>query len=617
MILGYTYLLNRPLIMIKKIFRYLNRMMAVFGFVIFFVIAIGAWKLTSILDVVKNMEPLTDQTILVLEVGGVPMNEINLENSLFDRLRGYSSQSLLEILDALNNAAKDDRIKGVFLSLEGDELSLSNAYELHHALLKLKEAGKVIYSFGYSFSESRNGIINYFLASVGDKIFMQPAAMFNLNGLALQSYFLKGFMEDFQISIQADGREEYKGVLEPYTRTDFSEPVKSNLKKLLESILASTYDDIAKAMKREKSEVEAIVDSSPHVDHYSVEKGFISELAYKDVVKNKFKEYIAEKSGLIKDNHDVNNEDNSKESPLKLTKSDEVKLVSIKTYTNQLPEQDKNEKIAIVVIDGDIVAPGKDMESVYNPFSPENIEKSFQDILKDKDIKAVVFRINSPGGAASGAESIWHAVKRTVDAKIPVVVSMSGVTASAGYYISAPATKIYALPVTITGSIGVAFMKPNFRKATEKYGISWDSIEAGVGGRTWSIVDDFSPEVWERIQKSTDHTYSIFMSKVVEGRKLDKDYVHSIAKGQVWSGIDAKENKLVDELGGFLEAIESAKELGNIKTDQPYLVLYNRRAVTLMGLLSSLEVEAAESLKAVMKNKFMKTGMMSRLNVSE
>lgn len=608
--------------MIKTTFKYVSRIMAVLGFITFTAIAIMGWKVHNFMTLVKQIEPISNQSIISLEVGGLPMNEINLHGGLVDQFRGYNTQSLLEILDAINYAIKDPRVKGLFLSIEGNHLTLSQAHELHEGLAKFKAAGKPVHSFGYSFCESTNGTTNYYLASVADHITMQPAAMFNMNGFALQSYFLKGLLDDMQISIQADGREEYKGVIESYTRKDFSEPVKENLHNLLDHLMVYVHGSIAKNLKLPVEAVTDIVATSPHSDHYPLEKGFLSDLAYKDEAKEKFRKELAKKSNASEEGASKISEDKDspeKDSKKEDSKKEEVKkstsemtYVHMKSFIEQIPDSTSKDKVGVIIIDGDISAPGKTSESTYDPYSPENVDRAFADILKDKAVKAVVFRINSRGGAASGAETLWHAVKRTVDAGLPVVVSMGGTAASAGYYIAAPATKIFALPTTITGSIGVAFGKPNFRKATEKYGVTWDTIEVGKGGTTWSIIDDFSLEVWERIQKNTDNTYQVFMGKVVEGRKLDKEAVHSVAKGQVWTGADAKEHKLVDELGGFFDAVEAAKTLGNIKEETPQLILFNRQPVSISNLLSLFEMDATERLKTRLLNALPQMGMQSR-----
>ena len=585
--------------------------MAILGFMTFLFIAFMGWKIHDFISLVKQTEPISDQSILSLEVGGVTMNEVNLHGGLVDQFKGYNSQSLLEILDAINHATKDPRIKGLFLSIEGNHLTLSQAHELHEAIVKFKSAQKPVHSFGYSFCESTNGTTNYYLASVGDRITMQPAAMFNFNGLALQSFFLKGLFDDMHISVQADGREEYKGVIEAYTRKGFSDPVKSNLHNLLDHLMHYVHGEIAKNKKVSVEAIREAMETSPHNDQYSLEKGFVTDLAYKDEAKEKFLKELTKDAPPL----DGASPKDSSDKIAKLPSSKKIKAgmtyVSIKSFVEQLPETKSKEKIGIIIIDGDISPPGKTAESTYDPYSPENVDKAFAAILKDKAVKAVVFRVNSRGGAASGAETLWHAVKRAVDSGMPVVVSMGGTAASAGYYIAAPATKIFALPTTITGSIGVAFGKPNFRKATEKYGVTWDTIQVGKGATVWSVLDDFSPEVWERIQKNTDYTYQIFMGKVSEGRKLDKEAVHTVAKGQVWTGIDAKEHKLVDEIGGFIDALEAAKILGNIKDENPQLILFNRQPMTLSNFLNLLEMDVTERLKSRLLTSLPQMGMQS------
>jgi protease-4 len=444
---------------------------------------------------------------------------------------------------------------------------------------------------------------------------MQPGSMFNLNGFGIQSYFLKGILSDFEITVQADSREEYKGIIDTYTRKEFSEPVKRNLHQLLQNLLDTVYESMAKTHNLSVGAIEEMVGTSPHMGQYAVEKGFVSDLSYKDQAQSHLQAELAKKWLLKKSDPKELKESDPKESPdhpkqeIQKEIKQEIQVVALKSYVNQMPDSTSKDKIGIIVLDGDVSVPGHTYNSSYDTFSVDNLDKAFASVLKDKKIKAVVFRINSRGGAASGAEVIWHAVKRTVDAGIPVVVSMGGTAASAGYYIAAPASEIYALPTTITGSIGVAFAKPNVRKISEKYGINWDMIEVGKGARIWSLLDDFDPEVWERIKKTTDYTYQFFMNKVVEGRQMNQETVHSIAKGQVWSGLQAKEYKLIDKLGGFCDALESAKTLGNVKEKAPQLIVLNRQPFTLFNLLSMLEMETTERVKAKLITLLPKAGM--------
>lgn len=586
--------------------------------ILYFLSAIGAFSLLvmigliwgissfisslSVTSVSSENQHLSSQSVLTLTVGAQPMMEANFYGGVTSLLQKQHGQSLLETLSAIREARKDPHIRAILLNIEGGNLSLSQADELRRELVKFqgkdqdndsKAERKPIYVFTYAFSEMDNGTIPYYLASCADEIYMQKTGGLSVNGFVLQSFFLKNLFDDLKISVQSDRREKYKGVVEPFTKTAFSPPVKENLQAVLNDLFGYVQKNIMDSRQFSPSQMADLVALSPHLDDQAVERKYITALAYKDEVREKIKKQIASQK---------------KES------TEKVRFISVRSYLEQLVTKETSEKIGVIIIDGDITAPGDD-PTAKSPFSPEGIDKAFKELKKKKEIKAVVLRINSPGGSVPGAEAMWHAVKRTVDLKIPVIVSMGGMAASAGYYIAAPATKIYALPTTLTGSIGVAFGKPNIREATEKYGVNWDEIEVGANGTMWSMVHDFPPDMWERLQKSVDHTYHQFKEKVSQGRKMDMDTVQSLAQGLVWTGRQAHKNRLVDEIGGFFEAVEEARVLGDIKASDPDLVILNQHSLAFSFLFDLLGTEAVEKLRLEVLKSLPQPGMESKIHM--
>lgn len=515
----------------------------------------------------KESQPLGPKSLLHINLGSFPLQDFHFSPN------PWAPQSLLEILSAIREAKTDQRIGGILISLEGKNLSLSQAAEIRQELEKFKQSKKPLHVFAYAFSEAGNGTTPYYLASIADDIVMQPTGSFSINGFSLESPFFKNLLDEYDLTIQSDRREKYKGVVEPFTRTEYSPEVKENLTTLLQDLFAHVKGKIAESRKISPEAMSEMLENSPWLDYQAIQKKYISELSYKDEAKERIKK---------------------KAYPKDLSK--DIKFVSVQSYLSQIQPKHIAEKIGVVMLNGDVVSPGADPQA-QDPFSPEGIDKAFRRVKKDKNIKAVVFRVNSPGGSVSGAEALWHAVKRTVDSGVPVVISMGDMAASAGYYLAAPATKIYALPTTLTGSIGVAFGKPNLRGTAEYFGITLDQVDVGHNADMWSITTDFSPKIWEKMKAEVDHTYEIFKGKVTQGRNLDSDTVQEIAQGQVWSGQQAKKHNLVDNLGGFYDAVAEACRLGKIEAARPDVVILNELTNPLVAFFGAMGIELVEKVR--------------------
>ena len=572
--------------MLKTIRKFLGVIFASIGFLVVVGAIIGYFKFTATLQGDPDSDPITDNSVLQLDVGGLQMVDFNLPSTLWAQLEKYRQQSLIELIDVITEATQDKRIKAINLCLSGNKFSTAQAEELRNALVKFKDAGKKIYTFAYGFGDGSNGTAAYYLASVSDKIFMQPHGTVTILGASLESYFLKDLLDDFDVKVQAARRENYKGVVDQMTRSDFTPEVKENLGHLVQSIVETVQKETAASRKIELSTFIKLMNTAPHGDQDALKEKLLTELIYKDQLKDKISEEIGNKPAFI----------------------------TIKGYTPAAKRPVSKNKIGVIFLDSEVTASGLNAMNMNDPYSPDALDKAFETAAKEDGIKAILFRVNTPGGAVSGAETIYRAVKRTIDKGIPVIISMGTVAASAGYYMSAPATKIFANKTTITGSIGVAMAKPNIGQATAMYGITWDRVQAGDNAGMWSLTRDFNEHEWAFIEGNIDKFYHHFTSTVADGRKMPVDKVLSIAGGRVWSGLDAKQNGLVDEIGGFFEAFEEVKKIADVKeSEDPNVVIFNKINAGLPLLFSLLGAEVKNQIQETV-SKHLQTGLQAKLS---
>lgn len=572
--------------MLRTMRKFLGVIFATIGFLVVVGAIIGYFKFTSTLQDDPESDPISDNTILQLDVGGLRMVDFSLPSSLWAQLEKYRHQSLIELIDLITEATQDKRIKAISLSLSGSNFSTAQAEELRNALVKFKDSGKKIYTFAYGFGDGGNGTAAYYLASVSDKIFMQPHGTVSILGASIESYFLKDLFDDLDIKVEAARRENYKGVVDQMTRSDFTPEVKENLTHLVQSIIETVQKDVAKSRKIELASFIKLMNTAPHGDQDAIKEKLLTELIYKDQLREKISDEIGNKPAFV----------------------------TSKGYTPQAKRPVAKNKIGVIFLDSEVTASGINAMNMNDPYSPDALDKAFEMAAKEEGIKAILFRVNTPGGAVSGAETIYRAVKRTVDKGIPVIISMGTVAASAGYYMSAPATKIFANKTTITGSIGVAMAKPNIGRATAMYGITWDRVQVGENAGMWSLTRDFNEPEWAFIQGNIDQFYHHFTSTVADGRKMPIDKVLSIAGGRVWSGLDAKENGLVDEIGGFFEAFEETKKIAGVKENEgPNVVIFNKINPGLPLLFSLLGDEAKFQIQTALI-KHIQTGLQAKLS---
>jgi len=461
--------------------------------------------------------------------------------------------SLEDALTALEKAAKNDKIIGVYL--EGGSLDATPAMveELRNALLKFKESGKWVVAYGDSYSKNA-----YYLSSVADKIMLNPIGMMDWSGMAANPIFFKGLLEKVGVKMQVFKVGTYKSAVEPFINTEMSEANREQVASYLNSIWNNRLKDVAASRNMTAEQLNSLADSLTFLSDtkLSVESGLVDTLCY----INDVKKYLQGMADVDEDEalHFVTLEDVAKAETLKDKVSDEI---------------------AVYYAFGDIVE-----STSGSSFSTEQqivgykVIKDLQALRLDDDVKAVVMRVNSGGGSAFASEQIWKEVCLLREKK-PVIVSMGGMAASGGYYISCAANQIFAEPTTLTGSIGIFGMVPDPSELlTQKLGLSFDVVKTNALSDLGAMGRPFNATESAMLQAHVNQGYELFTGRVADGRKMKQDDVKAIAEGRVWTGEQALSIGLVDKLGNLDDAIEAAAKaaetekysIGHYPTPEPW-----------------------------------------------
>jgi protease IV len=485
---------------------------------------------------------IPEETVLSLDLSaGLP--EARPDNPLA-RLSLGQALTMRETVEALEAAGEDGRVRALVAHLGIGELGIAQVQELRQAIGAFRDHGKFAVAFAESFGEGGDGTLHYYLASAFDEVWLQPSGGFDVTGVAAEAPFLRGALDKLGIVPRLDQREEYKGAMNTFTDRELPPPQRDNLRQLLESWLAQIARDIAAARGQDESAVRAAIDSAPLPAAAAIDRGLVDRLGYWDEVSDA----ILAKAG------------------------ENAEFVSLESYAEAHdPLPTPGPTVALIYGVGPVVLAGGEDDSVIGEgvMASDTVAEAIASAVEDPEVAAIVLRIDSPGGSYVASDAIWREVQLAREANKPLIVSMSNVAASGGYFVAAPAHKIVALPGTITGSIGVVSGKLVLTGLWDKLGINWDGIEAGAAAGYWSMNRDFSPEEWARLQDSLDRVYADFTGKVATGRSMAPDAVAAVAKGQVWSGEDAKALGLVDELGGLEDALALAAEAAGAPGQRP------------------------------------------------
>jgi protease-4 len=449
--------------------------------------------------------------------------------------------SLRSVLTSIDEAAKDKRIVGIYLN--GGNGANTTGYatlrEVREALERFKASGKKIFAYDVDWQERE-----YYLGSVADTIAVNPIGGVEVNGLSSEGLFFAEALQKFGIGVQVTRVGKFKSAVEPFLRNQRSPADREQTRKLLGDIWTEYLNTTSKSRQLTPKQLQAIADRSGNVEPpQAVKEKLIDRVAYSD-------EMVAELKKFTGDN-----------DPEK-----SFRQISLKTYAkvaeDKADSKTSKNQIAIVYAEGEIV----NGQGGIGQVGGDRLAKQLRDLRLDDDVKAIVLRVNSPGGSATASEIIQREAILTAKEK-PVIVSMGNVAASGGYWISTYANRIFAEPTTITGSIGVFGRLLNVKKLANENGVTWDVVKTGKFADVQTISRPKTPKELEIIQASVNRTYDQFITKVADSRKLEKSKVSEIAQGRVWSGVEAKSLGLVDQIGGLEDAVRAAAEQAKLGND--------------------------------------------------
>lgn len=453
------------------------------------------------------------------------------EESIFD-FGQNKDVLLLDVVNAINNAKKDEKIKGISIEVDNLPAGITQVDDIRAAIEDFKKSGKFVYAYGNNMSQK-----SYYLASVADKVYLNPVGMIELKGMSTEVTFLKDFAAKYGIGVDVIRHGKFKAAVEPFIRNDISPENKEQLSTLLNDIWGNISTKIKASRKLDDATFKTAVDSL---------YGFMPEL----VVKNKLADQLLQKSEY----------ENLIKKQLKLKSDEKINRISVNKYIKSLDEEKSSDnKIAILYAAGEIFN-GDEYQNIHS----EKYVEYIKDLAEDDDIKAVVLRVNSPGGSGNASDEILFELQQ-LKLKKPLVVSFGDYAASGGYYISMAADKIYSSPNTLTGSIGVFGMIMNFKDLANRNGIRSDIVSTNANSQVYSTLSGAAPGTIPILTRSVESTYKRFVYFVTQNRKKSFEQIDAIGGGRVWSGTRAKQLGLVDELGSLQQAINYAATKAKLK----------------------------------------------------
>jgi protease-4 len=507
-------------------------------------LSVGAVILILVLAAGSAVPDVANDSVLEIYLSGDLPEHVSEDVSLAS-LQGRAPVTLLTVLKAIETAAKDDRISALEIEFNGLQAGWAKAQEVRWAIEKFRDSGKPVYAYLVN-----AGTIDYYVASAADDLRSPPESVLDVKGLRAEVAFYKDLFDKLGVDVEMERIGKYKSAAEPYSRSSMSDEFRQVLDAMLDEYLKQFIDGIAPRRGKTPEELRALLDEGPFLPHQAVDAGLIDGLTYPD-----------EQDELIRNALSV----------------DELSKVTLSEYVQsgavQLEPSSSN-RIAVLYGVGSILrSSGGMFDSAV--LSSEDFNETVRLLRDDESIDAVVLRIDSPGGDAIASDDMWRELN-LLAAEKPIVVSMSDVAASGGYYMAMiDGAPVLAYPGTVTGSIGVFFGKVNLRGLYDKIGLKKEIM---TRGRFAAIDSDYLPlgdDERVKLREGIEHIYRGFVTKVAAARGVEYDAIHEVAQGHVWLGAQAIENGLVDELGGFERAISLAKERAEISEDEDVsLVIY-------------------------------------------
>jgi protease-4 len=491
--------------------------------------------------------------MLLPEEKGLPERVIltlDLRQGFSEASRGASLASfdlepgltLAEAVMAIDRAGEQDGVAGLVARINGGGPGFGQTQELRDAIRRFRGQGKFAYAFSTSFGEFGPGTLGYYLASAFDEIHLQPLGAVGLTGLYLETPLLKNFFDQVGVTPSGDKRGAYKTAGNMFTEDQLTDEHRESLEWLASSLFDQIVEGLASDRGFEPDAVKNLIDNGPYSAEEAFHHGLIDRLSYWDEVVAR----AEEEAGTG------------------------TELIDLERFASLVPPDDSAKEVIALIEGVGQIQEGKNSNGPGGwVMGADSVARAIGDAIEDSDVRAILFRISSGGGSAVASETIGRQIRRAVEMKKPVVVSMGDVAASGGYWIAMDATRIVADPGTLTGSIGVLAGKPVLDDLWARFGVNWGTVGRGANASMWSVNEDYGERGQERLQSFLDQTYNAFTAGVARGRGMNVDDVKAIAEGRVWTGLQAKELGLVDELGGFTRALELARVEIGLDPDQP------------------------------------------------
>ena len=520
----------------KDFFKYMLASMLGFiliGGIVFF-ISLGL--LMGLMSYVDKKEVVIEENTVIRIDFKDAIPERTPKSGIFSDLTAGAFKRVLGLNDILKNiqdAAGDEDVKGIVLNLNIVPSGISTLEEIRNALLKFKESGKFILCYGEYMTQG-----SYYLGSVSDEIFIHPQGFIDFKGLNAQLMFLKGMLDKLDIDMQIVRHGKFKSAVEPFIQKEMSPANREQYNAFITTIWASMLEAISESRGLSTEELNQIADELTAYDaDAAVRSGLIDDVKYRD----EFRIEISDRMGV---------------------EFEDINVISLNQYNRVFKNFPvTNNRIAVIYASGEIGGGQGNDQKIGSDRMAETIAKA----RKDDNVKAVVFRVNSPGGDALASDVIWRELE-LLQAEKPVIVSMGDVAASGGYWISCASDKIIADPTTLTGSIGVFGVIPNFGDFMEnKLGITYDNVSSNKNSGFPAIMRPLTDYERKVLQRKVENVYDLFLLRVSNSRNMSKEDVDLIGEGRVWSGVDAKRLGLIDEFGGLSDAINIAVEIAGLE----------------------------------------------------
>ncbi len=479
-----------------------------------------------------------DHIVLKLDLRNAPV-----EASGNDGLQSLLSEDhpiLFDVIGTIQQARNDERVSGILLLIDDSNPGIAATQELRESIAAFRASGKFVVAFADSFGEGGNGTGAYYLASSADEIWLQPSGDLALTGISVETPFLKGALDKLGVSFQGGQRYEYKNAPNSLTETDYTQAHRENMQQLVDNLLSQIVADIAKARGLSADAVRKLIDGAPYGAADAKLAKLVDRIGYRDEADA----YVRQRGGAGADLYDY----------------DDYRRTIDKPYS-------KGPVIALVRGVGAITG-GKSAYSLAGDESTmgaDDVVEALRTAASDSSVRAIILRIDSPGGSYVASDTIYREVARARAKGKPVIVSMGNTAASGGYFMALPADLIVASPGTITGSIGVFGYKPVADQLLGSLGINMGQIRAGANAGMDSPFRSFTPDQLAKLNRSLDRIYADFTKKAGDARKISLQQMDNIARGRIWTGLEAKRLGLVDDLGGLTLAIGYAKAAAGIE----------------------------------------------------